>query len=458
MKQLLLSNLFIFLSLLGYAQTDVSGGIFTNTTWSVTGNPYIVTGPTVVFEDVTLTIEPGVIVKFDAGLNLELRGKLIAIGDSINQITFTSNSPSPAQSDWDGILAIGTTSPVGVGDQITMEYCIAEYAHIFVNLDLAYHGPYIFKNCYFAHNFQTNEDGGMPFTLFENCTFESNHTALTYCQFESSVINSTFINNVNGVDGIKEVESCYFSGHSGVALSPYGMTQNCIVENNNIGVSCAFNSVNHVFINNIVRDNSYGVDILTFFNGSIDFTGNEICRNYIYNVELFHDNNADLSFNCWCSTDSAFIRSTIFDGYVDISYGLVDFSPFTSDCADTPIDTTDTPIDTTDTPIDTTDTPIDTTDTPIDSTSTSLDGEDILDEVQDAIIFPNPFRSTLNIIRASSEPAEISFFTIDGKKVLQKRFTDRISINTEEFLNGFYYYELHENGNFIQNGKLLKTE
>ena len=57
MKKLLM--LLIFLSGFAntYAQTNVSGGIFSNTTWSLANSPYIMTGPVVVFPNVTLTIE-----------------------------------------------------------------------------------------------------------------------------------------------------------------------------------------------------------------------------------------------------------------------------------------------------------------------------------------------------------------------------------------------------------------
>ena len=55
------------------AQTNVSGGIFSNTTWTKANSPYIVTDTVVVFPGVTLTIQPGVIVKFATNKRIEIR-------------------------------------------------------------------------------------------------------------------------------------------------------------------------------------------------------------------------------------------------------------------------------------------------------------------------------------------------------------------------------------------------
>ena len=82
------------------AQTDVSGFISTNTTWNLAGSPYIVIGNTLVSQGFTLTIEPGVIVKFNTDKALQIDGELIAIGTAQNRITFTSNKVSPAAGDW----------------------------------------------------------------------------------------------------------------------------------------------------------------------------------------------------------------------------------------------------------------------------------------------------------------------------------------------------------------------
>src|SRR5215510_7571215 len=86
------------------AQTNVSGGIFSNATWTLANSPYIVVDTVVVFPGVTLTIEPGVVVRFEDHKYIEIRNAtLIADGNAVDSITFTSNSLTPAPGIWGGI-------------------------------------------------------------------------------------------------------------------------------------------------------------------------------------------------------------------------------------------------------------------------------------------------------------------------------------------------------------------
>src|ERR1035438_7891798 len=101
MKKLILLIAFISLVSFVNAQTNVSGGIYSNTTWTKANSPYIVTDTVVVFPGITLTIEPGVVVKFNDHKYIEVRNAtIISNGNAVDSITFTSNSSSPTPGIW----------------------------------------------------------------------------------------------------------------------------------------------------------------------------------------------------------------------------------------------------------------------------------------------------------------------------------------------------------------------
>lgn len=101
----------------------ISGSILTNTTWSVAGSPYSVcvagfTVPT----GVTLTIDPGVTVKFADGTGdkLYVQGALIAKGTAALPITMVSVQ-STLGALWGGISATGV---VGTPAVVTLDNVI----------------------------------------------------------------------------------------------------------------------------------------------------------------------------------------------------------------------------------------------------------------------------------------------------------------------------------------------
>lgn len=141
------------------AQTNVSGFINANTTWTLAGSPYIVTGNALLSQGFTLTIDPGVVVKFGTSNALQIDGQLIAIGTPTQRIVFTSNQSSPQAGDWAklhfsdfSVNAVYNAQGNYVSGSI-MKYCDVLYggSAMYGALDIQQSSPY-FNHCRIANS------------------------------------------------------------------------------------------------------------------------------------------------------------------------------------------------------------------------------------------------------------------------------------------------------------------
>lgn len=132
---------------------EVSGVISSNTHWTTADSPVIVTNYIRVESGATLTIDPGVSVKFDtANSYLQIDGTLVAVGTEANKITFTSNRVNPAAGDWGSSIGIKFTNTSadavfdGSGNYLSgsvLRYTVVEYG-IGVTLEAA--SPFVDHN------------------------------------------------------------------------------------------------------------------------------------------------------------------------------------------------------------------------------------------------------------------------------------------------------------------------
>jgi hypothetical protein len=92
MKRLLIIAAAILSLTVANGQTNVSGRIFANTTWTKANSPYIVTGDIALYPGDTLIVEPCVTVKVNDNYKIIIRGVLLAKGTINDTIRFISSS------------------------------------------------------------------------------------------------------------------------------------------------------------------------------------------------------------------------------------------------------------------------------------------------------------------------------------------------------------------------------
>ncbi len=356
-------------------QTSVSGGIYQNTTWTLAGSPYEVTGSIVVFPGKTLTIEPGCVVKFTADytfntgnlIYLEIRGTLVANGTPNIPVVFTSTDTTTGFYNWYGIRIKGSQ-----GGSVQMNNFELHNSYQGIHNDISEPGvTYQFDECYFRSNnyaLQLNAD-----LVYNNCLFESNgvgqaaqiqYGSLTatncffinnFCSFTWSnsinVSNCTFVGNQNNIIGSPGTiqNSQFLNNAFGITETSNITVTNCSFEGNGTGIDGSANCsvTNSTFTGNSIavkigdggevrknqiNSNGVGIQVLAYNPSTTVIDSNIICNNSIHNLENLTDKNFQVNLNCFCSQDSSVIENGIYDGYDDITRGLVNYAIYDDSC------------------------------------------------------------------------------------------------------------------------------
>ena len=114
-------------------ETVVDTDITANQTWTQANSPYRVTANVQVLAGVTLTVEPGVEVRFEEAKGLTVEGTLTAVGTASRPITFTGTLEQPGW--WTNIRIRGTSAVPNVGSElgwVTVEYAGRSYANLYL--------------------------------------------------------------------------------------------------------------------------------------------------------------------------------------------------------------------------------------------------------------------------------------------------------------------------------------
>lgn len=340
------SATFFFLNF-SKAQTNVSGGIYSNATWTLAGSPYIISGTVTLFAGDTLTIQPGVVVQFHNNAVIEDRGFMHVNGTIADSIIFTSDSTAPYAGVYIGIIVSGS---------ILSNYCRFSYAYggIYIPNSGGPTSPPIITHCLFKSDLNGiyQPFGG----IIDTCTFKYDtlglyaeaEQSIMSCEFQhngraiedlsSSLSNCTFRNNGYGIYSLfawgHAISNCTFDSNTCALLDIYNDTiTNCVIKYNYVGINNSGLIAGNDFITlNDISDNYIGIET---YNDNIYC--NIICNNTHYNIVAEMTANENARDNYWCLPDSAAIQASIYDGYQDVNLGLVFFTPFNSSpCAGTP--------------------------------------------------------------------------------------------------------------------------
>ena len=264
--------------------TPVEGVISQDTLWTLVDSPFVVTNDIVVNLNVTLTIEPGVEVRFGGEFSIIVVGKIIAQGTEARKIRFTTNDPS-GDNYWRSISIYGTQS--------SFKHCIIEYgtnatvvetgsldiqeSTVQLNSEngLTVNGGAVNVNGNeFAFNGRNaiQISGGSSAAVTNNI-IRSNMYGLTLSRYLTGTVRILQNEISNNTDAGVALEAVIFAdtlvSENNVTLNGYGflvetnVTTNIIqnyISRNSIGVYYSFGGYHQVNFNDIY-ENNIGVDL-----------------------------------------------------------------------------------------------------------------------------------------------------------------------------------------------------
>lgn len=405
------------------SQTPFQGGIYSDTEWTLANSPYIITGDVAIFPNITLTVEPGVEIKFDGYYTFEIRGILISIGTSNNRIQYTSNMSSPNKGDWNALRIKD-----GFGAHANFENCNFLYADYAFLVDCCDgDGSIFFRNCIFDNN----DAAIYGYTGYDieitNCEFTNNNLGVTLSA--KIITNSLFYGNEYGIHSGENIDirNSIFQENGVAIYGGRGLIDSCIIENNNIGIIPIHQGFE--LRENEIMNNEIGVQVQSYDGEYAVIRNNRICNNSLYNVENLDETNKDLTENCWCISDSALIEDKIYDGYDNIHIGLFNYDIYDDSC---------------------------------DTVLESVIKFDPVGTMQHSSfnafrIFPNPFSSNLNIRlpHATTDVYTFTIYNIFGQEI-ESIMLESNNVNLAlDYLHSGIYYCVLKSGTGIRNTRKI---
>jgi len=338
----------------------------------------------------TLTIEPGVTVRFDGNYDLWISGRLVAQGTEFNPIRFTSGLSNPIPGNWKEIRLHQTEY------SHKLSFVIIEYAQtgIVNNAGLGTLATTIDHSTIRLNS--TGISSQKPISISDSI-FEGNGTAFSqFAHYLAQISNSVFERNVNGVlyygtsggiqiqattflsntnalqaNGLGNIQYSTFRGNTGSVVQVYqgiNFSNNVLSNNHSSGYVLNIDDTNSTIESNLIEHNSSATAIVRAEQANIGYSriyntiaynevpggggciihfdrsggaypnepnlsySNIISNTATYSACMqFRITNGDAVWptnNYWGTADSAAISQQIYDFYDDHTWGYVVYEPY----------------------------------------------------------------------------------------------------------------------------------
>ncbi|MGD8782685.1 MAG: right-handed parallel beta-helix repeat-containing protein, partial [Ignavibacteria bacterium] len=290
---------------------DVSGN--QSGTWTLVNSPYHVIGDVTVLAETSLTIEPGVEVKFDLNKRITIFGELQAVGTLSDSIYFQADDISEP---WDGIKIENTNVS-------NLSYCVisdSDDSGITVSSSTG-----IIIYCSHIYNNTALMGGGI--NVIEGCT----NVTIETCEVNNNQSTSTETETGGGgvaftMCNLSTVNNCLIHDNTadqyggGIFLnrtSETSITNDTIIDGNTAAIGggiCIFKGNDNAIINNRIRYNeALGSSSSGAWGGGVYLmTATNICGNYIsYNVS--RGEGGGIYASNWSVAEKVICNNSIFE-------------------------------------------------------------------------------------------------------------------------------------------------
>jgi parallel beta-helix repeat protein len=354
------------------ASTYVDGIINADTTWTEASSPYILNGQLTINSGVTLTIEAGTTINLNI-YNMQIDGKLIAIGNNINHIyingakgTTSRQTVTIGASNCTIENAILTSVELHIDSVPEAETAVYQKIinNTIINGGILFQGSPIISNNNII-GWISDNSGDRP-TISNNTISNPYGISAIFVGASNGTISNNIISNsrygvqaeISHLMGSENFPVITNNTISNCTTGVYTSSSSAVISNNtiegctigiNVGVQQAAgtknadpkieanlitgNNIGITFsssilsaTDNTVTANSIGLELMSSATSNIH--RNNIYENNQYNAYSGVSSDFSLDGNWWGTTDVQAINQSIYDFKHDPTIGIVSFIPF----------------------------------------------------------------------------------------------------------------------------------